>query len=64
MLQWDPGIVPWDPVPEWLLHRLDDRLVIELGKVQLEFQQAVFKARLDLAAQSAKILGKAARTRG
>ena len=64
ILQWDPGIVPWDPVPEWLLNRLDDRLVVELGKAQLEFQQTVFKARVDFAAHSAKILGKAGRARG
>jgi hypothetical protein len=60
LLQWRP-IDPWDPVPDWLLRVLDDRLVLEIGKAQLEFEKTLFQARLDLANKSLDVLSKAKR---
>jgi len=60
MLQWRP-IDPWDPVPDWLLRVLDDRLVLEIGKAQLEFEKTLFQARLDLANKSLAVLSSVKR---
>jgi hypothetical protein len=44
-----------------LLRVLDDRLVLEIGRAQLEFEKTLFQARLDLATKSLDVLSKAKR---
>jgi len=60
LLKWRP-IDPWDPVPDWLLHIIDDRLVLEIGRAQLEFEKTLFQARVDLATKTLEVLSRAKR---
>ena len=48
----------WDPVPEWFLHHLDDSIVAQLGKVQLELQAQVLEQQLAATRKVQEIVGK------
>jgi len=36
----------WDPVPDWLITRLDDRLIREVAVTQIQLQRTVLEAQL------------------
>jgi hypothetical protein len=47
----------WDPVPDWLFPYLDKEVVIEIAKIQLEFQQVVLAKQLEMMDRSLKLIG-------
>lgn len=55
MLQWDPGII-YDPVPEWWLQSLDDRLQVELVAVRIETYRNVLQAQVEGLSRAVEVL--------
>ncbi len=47
----------WDPVPEWLLSHLDDSVVEQLGRVQLDLQAKVLEQQLEATRKVQEIVG-------
>ncbi len=47
----------WDPVPEWLFRYLDKEVVVEIAKLQLEFQQAVLAKQLEMTEKALNLIG-------
>jgi hypothetical protein len=46
----------WDPVPDWLITRLDDRLIREVAITQIQLQRTVLEAQLKATDQVLGIL--------
>lgn len=46
-----------DPVPWWIFDRLDERVVIDLARVQLQYQHDVLSAELKAIEAGQKALG-------
>ncbi len=55
-LHWHPRPI-FDPVPDWIIDRLDRVAVVNLAKVQIELGRRVLEAQLDAAKAAQKILG-------
>ena len=47
LFRWLNRPIPWDPVPDWLNERLDDRLRTELLVKDLELQRSVLEKQLE-----------------
>jgi hypothetical protein len=48
----------WDPVPDWFISRLDDRVLKEVAISQIQLQRTVLEAQLKAADQVLGILSK------
>jgi hypothetical protein len=48
----------WDPVPDYLLRLLDKEAVIEIAKIQLEFQQVVLAKQLELTERVGRVIAE------
>jgi hypothetical protein len=46
-----------DPVPWWIFERLDERVILDLARVQLQFQHDVLAAELKANEAGQKALG-------
>lgn len=55
--QWRPGPI-WDPVPDWLISRLDKIAVIDLARIQLDLGINVLKAQMDAAKKVQEVIGR------
>lgn len=55
--QWRPGPI-WDPVPDWLISRLDKSAVIDLARIQLDLGINVLKAQVDAAKKVQELMGR------
>jgi hypothetical protein len=51
----------WDPVPDWLITRLDDRVIREVAITQIQLQRTVLEAQLKAADQVLGILSSGER---
>jgi len=49
----------WDPVPEWVIDKLDEGRLLELARVHIEAQQAVLSAQLKAVKAAGEIIGRA-----
>jgi hypothetical protein len=58
LFQWLDRPIFWDPVPDWLNERLDDRIRIELFLKDLEVQRVVLQTQLDTLTTKIDILTK------
>jgi hypothetical protein len=54
---WRPGPI-WDPVPDWLISRLDKSAVIDLARIQLDLGINVLKAQMDAAKKVQEVIGR------
>ena len=55
--RWRPGPI-WDPVPDWLISRLDKSAVIDLARIQLDLGINVLKAQMDAAKKVQEVIGR------
>ncbi len=58
LLRFRPSWV-WDPIPPWFFDRLDEGLIVELGRAQLETQHAILKSQLEYTERVMEIVGRA-----
>lgn len=58
LFQWLDRPIFWDPVPDWLNDRLDDRIRIELFLKDLEVQRVVLQTQLETLTAKIDILTK------
>jgi hypothetical protein len=58
LFQWLDRPIFWDPVPDWLNERLDDRIRIELFLKDLEVQRVVLQTQLETLTTKIDILTK------
>lgn len=58
LFQWLDRPIFWDPVPDWLNERLDDRIRIELFLKDLEVQRVVLQTQLETLTSKIDILTK------
>jgi hypothetical protein len=58
LFQWLDRPIFWDPVPDWLNDRLDDRIRIELFLKDLEVQRVVLQTQLESLTTKIDILTK------
>ncbi|HYN66242.1 MAG TPA: hypothetical protein VES93_05090 [Ornithinibacter sp.] len=58
LFQWLDRPIFWDPVPDWLNDRLDDRIRIELFLKDLEVQRVVLQTQLETLTSKIDILTK------
>jgi len=56
LFQWLNRPIHWDPVPDWVLERLDDRVRARLFLRDIELQQNVMKLQLEALSAKAEIL--------
>lgn len=49
----------WDPVPIWLVDKLDRGVLVELAKTQLELESVVLKGLADANKKATRILERA-----
>ncbi len=57
MLQFRPKLW-WDPVPPWLFQYLDKELIVEVARVQLDFQRVALEQQLEAVGKVAEIIGR------
>ena len=55
LFRWDRPIY-WDPVPDWIIKRLDDRVLTELFIRDLDLQRTVLKEQLAALEAKAEII--------
>ncbi|MGA2178561.1 MAG: hypothetical protein ABSH15_03145 [Verrucomicrobiota bacterium] len=55
-LHWQPGPI-FDPVPDWIINRLDRAAIIQMAKIQLEFGRNVLEAQLKATKAAQEIIG-------
>jgi hypothetical protein len=55
LLRWNPGVV-YDPIPEWWVRELDDRLQVELVAIRLETFQTILQAQVEGLGKAAQVL--------
>ncbi len=48
----------WDPVPEWLLRHLEQETILELAKVQLEFQRELLTKQAEATGRVIEVIGR------
>lgn len=58
LFQWLDRPIFWDPVPDWLNERLDDRIRIQLFLKDLEVQRVVLQTQLETLTSKIDILTK------
>ena len=58
LFQWLDRPIFWDPVPDWLNERLDDRIRIQLFLKDLEVQRVVLQTQLETLTAKIDILTK------
>jgi hypothetical protein len=58
LFQWLDRPIFWDPVPDWLNDRLDDRIRVELFLKDLEVQRVVLQTQLESLTTKIDILTK------
>jgi hypothetical protein len=58
LFQWLRPPINWDPVPDWVLDRIDERIRIRLFLGDVEFQRNVMQLQLDALNAKAEILQK------
>ena len=49
----------WDPVPDWVITHLDQRVVLEISKVVLEVQAEMFERQAEATRRIAGLMGPA-----
>ena len=48
----------WDPAPPWVVRFLEKEVIIELAKIQLEFQHAVLTRQAEAIQQVTEVIGR------
>ena len=48
----------WDPVPDWIINRLDERVLVDIARVQLETQVQMLRLQAEATERVLETLGK------
>jgi len=56
LFQWLRPPLNWDPVPDWVLERVDERVRAQLFLRDVELQQSVMRLQLEALSAKAEIL--------
>ena len=56
MLQWRPWWNHGDPVPDWIINRLDKVAIVKLATIQVELNRAILDAQSKALAGAQEIL--------